>query len=951
MVVNLGRGRPCIRQRVNDEIESEAGLRNNGEPKNFHSDDAHRAVYSTAACIYRRRPEGVFFPSNEADLAWILGRAGEKGGSITMRGAGSGLAGQSVGEGTIVDCTPGFRSVLSFSHEEKKVVVQPGLVLSELNRFLAPRDLRFPTDPSSQDFCTIGGMLANNSKGPRGVKHGSTLENVLSLKALLADGETVVLEKGARSPSDYGHPGLRRAAELIEENRETIMSRWPRCNANSSGYNLRDCLGEGEGVDLLPLFIGSEGTLGLFLEATLSLMEEPKSRAMALLLFPDVFSAGRAVGKILPLGPSACEILDETFLEIIRDGAGSFPIPIDDAARTILIVESDGMEREEVETTMDLMVAAASEAGSIGSVRASSASDRQRIWAFRKAASPLLNRGRGRLKSTRFIEDGSVPTVAIPDYLRGITAILSARKMKTVVFGHAGAGNFHVNPFVDLKDPRHFKQVPYIARETAELIARLGGCLTGEHGDGRLRTPYLPVVYGGEITALFRKIKLVLDPQELLNPGIIAPAEAEAIDSGLRFSPSYRRVSLPGRLSESSWAMEIERCHGCGSCRDFCPTASAAGEDLFSSRGRANILQLMLAGAIDPEGAAKEYGALFESCLGCSQCAEHCPTGVDIAPLAGAFREAFALPDATDRFLAALPSLGYKTGAKAGRLAGRVASSTVGAFLGKALLGLRAAGDPPLMAKSFAFDPGKLYSYPGGGGPKALLFYGCYGNTYAPGEGAEAAAAILERLGVEVVVPPQACCGISKLTRGMADSVASDAAYNRRTFLPWLEEGYTLVAAEPSCLLALVREQPKFFPSREGEILAESSTGFFTFVRPLLEKNVSMLKVVKARVVYQKPCHAEALGSWKDEVEVLRMIPGLDLLDVTQECCGMAGSFGLRVKNVELSETIAEPLMKRIQNSAPEFVATPCGSCAMQVSGHLPYPVHTPLHFLAQSLL
>lgn len=918
----------------------------------LHTDAAHRAVYSRAACLYARRPVGVSYPKAGEDLQSLLALCRSRGWPLTLRGGGSGLAGQTVGEGVVADVSRHLNRVLSVDADRREAAVEPGVVLADLNARLAPSGLRFSPDPSSQDFCTVGGMIADNSKGARSVKYGTTVHHVKALDLLLADGAEVRVERGFRAPEAYPHPALRQAAALILSRREEILRRWPRSRTNASGYNLRGCL-DGEGkVDLLPLFVGSEGTLGVFLRATLNLLPIPRHQSLALLGFPDVASAGMAVAELLPLGPSACEILDQTFLDMIRRGLGSFPFAVDDAVRCILIVEADGESREEAESGLDGLLAAARPAGPVYVRRASHSREAAAIWAFRKAASPLLNKGRGALKSVRFIEDGAVPTEAIPAYLEGVREILHSRGIEVVVFGHAGDGNFHVNPFMNLKDPEHFRQLPLIAGEQARLLAGLRGTLSGEHGDGRLRTPYLREIYG-DLTDLFRQIKLALDPGEILNPGIIAPAEPEPMDRGLRFSPAYARTALPSRLAEDSWAFEAERCHGCGTCRDFCPTAIATDHDLLSSRGRGHLLQALLAGELSRSEARKpEVREIFESCLGCSLCAVHCPTGVDIAPLASAYREAFTPPAARtrNRFLGSLPKLSYLAGPSFGRALVSAGSSAPGRAASRLLLGIRSDLKAPAPAPALAFDPSKLVHVAGRGEGKALYFYGCYGNSHNPSGEAALAVAVLAALGVEVVVPPQACCGISKFTRGLAAAAEADVAFNRRSFLPYVREGFTLVASAPSCLLALKEEQRRFFPAREADELSLACADLFAFLRPRLEAWRAPLAEIPLRAVYQTPCHAQVLGTYADEVAVLKRIPGVEILDVTEECCGLAGSFGAEARHAGLSQAVADTLYGRIRTSAPQAVITPCGSCKVQDEAQLGLPVYHPLTLVARAL-
>lgn len=894
-----------------------------------------------------------------------MGLCRREGWPLTLRGGGSGLAGQSVGEGLVADTSRRMKRILGWDAEARTATVQPGLVLSDLNRALRPAGLSFAPDPSSQDFCTLGGMVANNSKGPRSVKYGTTREHLLRIRMLLTDGAEVVLDGGFRHPDSYAHPRLRGVARRIWEERRRIIEGWPRSRANASGYNLKGCLpqralevGTPPAIDLLPLFAGSEGTLGILLEASLDLTPIPKFRALALMEFGDNRSAGQAVVDLLPEGPSGCELLDGTFLDIIRRGLGTFPLPVRDDARAVLLLESDGETREEAEDGMARIVSAASASGPLGVRRAADAAERDAIWAFRKAASPLLNKGRGRLKSIRFIEDCAVPTEAIPEFLVRINSIVEGHGLTNVVFGHAGDGNFHVNPFMDLLDPEHFALVSRIARETAEMLADLGGSLAGEHGDGRLRTPFLPIVYG-DLVKLFREIKLLLDPEEILNPGIIAPEHPEPMDRGLRFHAGYRRAELPGRLSQSDWAFEAERCHGCGTCRDFCPTAQATDHDLLSSRGRAHLLQALLAGELDPaEGRRRDIRELFDSCLGCSQCLLHCPTAVDIAPLATLYREAFTPPlqRARDAFLGAVPSMGYRVGPSAGGLVTKLGRLLPARLANRALLGLRTDLRAPVLAGSFAFDPGSLMRFAGiGGAGKAAYYYGCFGNTYNPDGEARLGVALLIALGVEVVVPPQACCGVSKMARGLLDSVAEDARFTRTSFAQWLEKGYTLVASAPSCLLALTREQPKFFPGKDADLLARNSSTLSGFllaemVRRREAGDPLPLRPLPIKIVYQTPCHGAVTGMAKDDVALLREIPGLEVLDVTEECCGMSGSYGAEARHAVLSDEVGAPLYSRISASRPDAVVTPCGSCMTRDAERLGIPVYHPLTLVARAM-
>lgn len=905
---------------------------------------ATRSVYSRAACIYKMTPEAVFFPEKEDDFFFILDFAKKRGIPLTMRGGGSGLAGQSVGRGIVVDHS---RFMKNFEIKDSEILTEMGVVLSHLNRALSEKNLFFPPDPSSSDFCTLGGMIGNNSKGARSVKYGGTSKYINYLDILLSDGSKARIENKALLPCQFEHKKLRQIAQLIENNRELIISKWPKSRANTSGYNLKECLGEKGKINLLPLFVGSEGTLAIFLRASLKARKIPSERSLAIAEFSSLEEATQGVLEIAPFTPSALELLDKSFIDIVRKGYGDFPLPISSECNSILIVETDGEEDESEETLNKILKSVSSGAKFI---KAESPYQKNKIWAFRKAASPLLNKGKGKLKSVRIIEDGGVPIQNIPLYVEGVKEILNQKNIEMVIFGHSGDGNFHINPLMDMTSKEHFNAVPEIIEKTAKLLSSLNGTLAGEHGDGRLRAPYLKIIYG-DLTDLFLKIREILDPHNILNPGVKVSKNPDYVTDNFRFTPFYKRVELKGELSQEKWLVEIERCHGCGTCRDFCPTAKALNYDPLSSRGRAHFLQSVLDGTLSEKEIEKEIN-IFDSCLSCGECLKNCPTSVDISPIASLVLKNYspALTKIKNKIYTAFSSLPYKTNPLINSLSGSIMKLRSARFLAEKALGFRRDLKLDLESASFAFSPEKEYIF-NEGKKEVALFYGCFGNIYNKEGETLLAVRILQKLGITVIVPPQACCGVSKISRGLFESAAEDVFFIEKNFLKYAEKGTPIVYTAPSCGLSIVKEHPLFFQSPESEKISSKTIYLSQFLYNFILENKVALKPYEKSFVYQTPCHSMILNADESDIKLLTLIPQIKFLGKTSSCCGLSGTYGLQMKNFPVSERLSFSLKKELEKTKSDFIVTPCGSCKIQVSNLTETEVVHPLTILSHSIL
>lgn len=495
------------------------------------TDEARRAPFGEASGILRGVPDAVAVPVDADDAAALVHWAGARGVTLIPRGAGTGMPGGNVGRGVSVDLVTHFRPPPRIDAETRTAEIGPGTTLTALNVAASASGLHFPVDPSSGERATFGGMIANNSGGSHTVRYGSTRSWVQALDVVLADGTRV---HTARAEQDR-HPRL---AQILAEvdaalapHAETIRARWPRVRKNSSGYALKEYLDSGDAVDLL---VGSEGTLGLVTSAVVRLAPLPAARGLALLEFTDLAAAGAAVERILELAPATCEIIDRTFIDLVRRGDEDPGYPLREGLEAILFVEFEADTAAEVAAAIAELQARMAGVADRVSVAADEA-QRDRFWHVRHAASPLIAKLAGDRISMQFIEDGVVPVARLADYIRLLRRVLGEHGLPAVIFGHAGDGNLHVNPLVDVKKLGWREELEAIVYTVAGGVAALGGTMAGEHGDGRLRAPLVETIFGPEIMGCFRAVKAAFDPAGILNPGVILPLPGQRPLEAIRY--------------------------------------------------------------------------------------------------------------------------------------------------------------------------------------------------------------------------------------------------------------------------------------------------------------------------------------------------------------------------------------------------------------------------------
>lgn len=483
------------------------------------TDAEGRRPFGEASGILHALPDAVAVPRDADDVAALVRWAAGRRTPLVPRGAGTGMPGGNVGAGISVDLATSFATEIEVDPARRTARIGPGVTLARLNEAARPHGLHFPVDPSSGERCTFGGMIANNSGGAHTVRHGSTRAWVESLDVVLADGNRATAARGRPIESERLRAILAAVDAAVLPHRDAIEARWPRVRKNSSGYALREYLAGGGPVDLL---VGSEGTLALVVGAELRLAPLAAARGLALAELTDLAAAGAAVERILEMGPATCEMIDRTFIDLVRSGGEDPGYPLREGLEAILFVEMEGDSAEDVAARLERLRDSLSGVADHVSLAVDEA-EQARFWHVRHAASPLIAKLAGGRVSMQFIEDGVVPVGRLADYIRLLRRVLAERGLPAVIFGHAGDGNLHVNPLVDVSKPGWREEIESVVYEVAEGVAALGGTMAGEHGDGRLRAPLLEIVWGREIVECFQAVKDAFDPLGILNPGVVLP--------------------------------------------------------------------------------------------------------------------------------------------------------------------------------------------------------------------------------------------------------------------------------------------------------------------------------------------------------------------------------------------------------------------------------------------
>ena len=937
------------------------------------------ALFSTAACIFRRKPLAVVSPKSESDVARVVAFAAAEGIPVTARGGGSSLAGQALGPGIVLDFAAHMNRIVAVDRERRFVRVEPGAIHGRVQKAAGRVGLRLGPDPSSGDFCTIGGNVGTNASGAHTLRHGSTKDHVLGMTVVLHDGSVVRLgTHGARDggPERDGDATWRamsaRLETILREGAPAFLPERPRANKNSCGYDLWGAWAPGDQVssieprfDPMRLIVGSEGTLGIVTDVTMRLVPKPKATAVALLYFASWEDATEAVLEARRLGASAIEAMDHTFLAFVRADREDLRPLIPEKFDSSILVEFEGDSPEEARAGVAAVEEwAAARRGKVLDFRAARSTEEQAmLWAVRKAALPLIYRASPVEKPMNFIDDTAVPAERLGDYVNGLRAMFAKHRTRFAIFGHAGNGNVHVMPLMDPHEGTFQSSMAAMAEDAFELTWRLGGTITGEHGDGILRAPYLERQYP-RAYAVMADVKRAMDPGGVLNPGNVISDSRVFPEGFSRYTNTF--VTTGTVFDDPDYRDMIEMCHGCGTCRDYCPVGSTTSLEPHTARAKAVLLMEMIRGELSRDALTeKPFKEVMDSCFNCKLCLSECPSQVDIPGLAIAARKEFVekhgmpvrnwILGHADKVAAVAGMAPAVVNLAIGNPLERAARENVGKVAGKLDLprfrrpfgtgdgaAKRALSLPLVAGAGTTGAPGSHHHARLGPMPyrdvpitkRVAYFAGCFARFHDPQGEAEATVKVLEANGIEVVVPEQRCCGIALITMGAERSIIADARRNLEVLLPLVDRGFTVVASAPSCGLALIEDYPRILGSEEAKHLAAHTIDIHQYLWRLHQRGElrTDFKPVPISVVYHNACHSVAQGITEEPINLLKLVPGVEVRPIDDSCCGIAGTYGMKSENYERAQEIGEPLFRELERTKAEAILTGCGTCNIQIA-------------------
>ncbi len=945
-----------IEQERQKDFERELNKRVKGD---VSFDEMTLGLYSTDASIYQIKPTALVVPRDEADVLAAVEIANKYKVNILPRGAGTSLSGQCVASAMVIDFRRYMNRILEFNIAERWVWVQPGVVLDELNSVLAEHGLFFAPDPATSNRATIGGMLGNNSSGTKSIIYGITSDHVLESKVLLSDGTVLELrELSAQEYERYARSGdgnIRVAQiysgfkRIIETNRNEIEKRFPKIMRRVQGYNL-DSFINTDRWDLTQLLVGSEGTLGIFLEAKLNLEPLPKFTALCTVHFAELLKAISTVGLILKHNPSAVEILDSDAVSLGRKNLSVAPLCsfVDGEPAAILIVEFFSDMAEQAKQKAEVL------AEELQNLKLGYAwpvitepAEQAKVWALRKSTLGVLLGLKGRRRPIPFIEDACIPLEVLPEYIDQVLKFCKQCDVPVAIYAHASVGNIHVRPLLDLKDPKDIDNMKAIAEFAFGLVMKYGGSWSGEHGDGRVRSPFLERFFGLQVYNALREVKELFDPAGLMNPGVII--DANPMDQDLRYGPKYETPTEFREFhyrEDGSFAAAVEMCSGVGTCLSqmegmMCPSYRATLDEEHSTRARANAMRLAMSGQLGPCAMTdKRLFEVLDLCLCCKGCKSECPSNVDLARLKGEFLQKYHdAHDATlrEKIIANSPMLAKVFAGWKASFINLLQKTWLFRKALETMVGFDSRRKPPdyacaAFAKWFARRPkpdGRLTK-------TVVLFNDTFMNYHQTNVGISALE-LLESCGYKVVLANAGCCQRPRISHGFLRQAKMKGEKTLRNLDKYIQQGLTIVVCEPGCCSALTDDLPDLIDDEQlGQRIKENVMMIDEFLANQVQTGSLICEFTSPfkKILIHGHCHQKSLFGTTAMKHLLERVPGICVSEIDSGCCGMAGSFGYEKEHYELSMQIGEDrLFPAIRSLEQGTAVVACGfSCRHQIA-------------------
>ncbi|MEX0846058.1 MAG: FAD-linked oxidase C-terminal domain-containing protein [Balneolaceae bacterium] len=943
-------------------------------------DSLTRQLYAQDASMYQEVPEGVSFPKTIKDIQELVKQANEHKFSITARSAGTSLAGQTTGGGVIMDISRHMTGILQIDGNEQTVRVQPGVIRDTLNREAGKLNLLFGPDTATTNRCMIGGMIGNNSSGSFSIKYKTTREHTLEIEAVLSDGsiahfKPLTLEElEAKKELDNleGHI-YRSMLKLIEQNRDLILESYPHPEIirRNTGYAL-DKLCEmqpinqnGRPFNLCEMLCGSEGTLAMTASAKLKLVPKNKHQLLIIPQFKTLEETMRAAVEIVKFEPAAVELVDHIILNATKGNIEQRKnrFFLEGEPGFILITQFEGNDLEKLHQKVKKLRDRLLEQSLGYAFPVVSVSDEMKqVWDLRKAGLGLLMGLGQETRSPSFCEDTAVRVQDLPEYVNEFEQILKKHETSCVFYAHASVGELHLRPVIDITSEAGLQKMKIMAVEIADLVKKYRGSLSGEHGDGRARAPYIEKVLGKPMIPVLRQVKEIWDPNYIFNPGKIV--NPKPIDADLRFSPNYKKPKAEALFSwekEGSFGDSIELCNGAGVCRKLaesggtmCPSYMATREEKDSTRGRANVFRQVFSGENPAGYGSEELKEALDLCLSCKACKSECPANVDMAKMKAEFINGWHQKNGStlkERFFAEAGKL-YPMASILPEISNKVAGSKMGKMVLENIFGIDSRRDLPQFSKQTFKDWFKIHQRNGAikSREKVLLFVDLFTNYNDPNVGI-AAVRVLESMGFDVIIPKNMESGRPQLSKGFLGEAKAKCKKVLAEFEEYVNAGIPVVGLEPSEILTL-RDEFLELCDEDDRVLAQNlARSSFTFEEFVVNHKERFPKTGSTqKVLLHGHCHAKALVGNDPTVEALESA-GYQVEVLETGCCGMAGSFGYEKDHFEVSMDIGElVLFPKLRENEKAEVCAPGFSCRHQIKDGLQKRAFHPAELLARSL-
>ncbi|MGY4350457.1 FAD/FMN-containing dehydrogenase/Fe-S oxidoreductase [Bradyrhizobium sp. GM7.3] len=929
-----------------------------------------RGRYATDASFYQIMPYGVVVPRTMDEALRALAIARDDGLKVTPRGGGTSQCGQTVNDGLVVDLSKHLNRILSLDVEGRTCVVEPGIVLDDLNRQLKKHGLWFPVDVSTASRATIGGMAGNNSCGGRSLRYGTMRDNTLSMEAALADGTLSHYREVSRDLSDLdandsARALLRDMLDLGAREADEIAARFPKVQRRVGGYNLDALVPRNARNNMAHLLVGSEGTLAFTTKVELKLWPVIRNKVLGICHFGSFYEAMDAAQHLVKLKPIAVELVDRTMLALGREIAMFRPIistAIKGDPDAVLVVEFAEEDQADNFVRLKQLGELMGDLGFGwnndkrkwgGVVEITEPSLQSGIADFRAAGLNVMMSMKQEGKPVSFVEDCAVPLPHLADYTARLSEVFAKHGTSGTMYAHASEGCLHVRPVLNLKLGKDVKAMRAIAEEAFELVREYKGSHSGEHGDGLVRSEFHATMFGERLVADFREVKQRFDPEGVLNPGKIVDAPRMDDRSLFRFKPDYRVAELETKLDWSAYPGAgggfqgaVEMCNNNGACRKLeggvmCPSYRATRNEKDVTRGRANTLRLAISGQLGAGAlSSDEMMETLKLCVSCKACRHECPTGVDMAKMkieVLAARAASHGLTLRDRLVGYLPRYAGLA-SRFAPLANLRNRSPLLRKLFERFAGISARRALPAFRSDVFVPPAEAVGPETG--REVVLFADTFNRIYER-ENLEAALRVLAAGGYRVHLPKPAsgsrplCCGRTFLSAGLVDEARSELDRLVAAFAPFAARGVPIVGLEPSCLFTLRDELASLRKDDDAKAVGAHALTFEEFL--VREAEAGRLQLPLGRIadkaMVHGHCHQKSFGAFKPVEQVLRLIPRLEVETIESSCCGMAGAFGYGADTYDASIEMAElsllPAVRRADQAT--LVVADGTSCRHQI--------------------